>query len=592
MDHMKQHTTPHTSIFTRGFTLIEMIVAVALFSMVITITMPTLIVVMNSAGRAQAVQATVDNVSFAIDAMSSAIRLGSSYYCTSTSYPVSLTLPTGTQDCPSGATTFVFTSALGVRTAYQFNASAGTLDVRTEGVDWVALTSTRVRISDARFIASGSSGFDGAQPEVRFIVRGASRDDTTVPEFYLQTSMEQYVGDQGLIFRKIANGTNGGPTLTNSDKFGTAIATIGDINSDSVADIAVGANGDDTGGTNRGAVYVFRMNTNGTVAASTKIASGVNGGPTLADGDSFGGAVSSVGDLNSDGVSDVVVGAGGNSIYVLLMKSDGTASTTVKIASGVNGGPTLNAGDGFGASITTVGDLNNDGTSDLIVGAPLDDTGGTDRGAVYVLYMRADGAVASSAKIASGVGGGPTLANGDDFGLSVASVGDLNNNGVPDIVVGAPLDNTGGTDRGALYVLYMNANGTVASSVKITSSGNGGPALADSSAFGRSLAGVGDLNRDGIPDLITGFDVNDAGLTSSTGVYLLFMNTNGTVISSVKVAHQTNGGPTLVDGDHFGFSVGSVGDINRDGILDLGAGSYGDDTGGTDRGAVYIMFGK
>lgn len=579
-------------MFKRGFTLIEMIVAVALFSMVITITMPTLIVVMNAAGRAQAVQATVDNVSFALDAMSSAIRLGSSYYCTSTSYPVSLALPTGTQDCSNGATTFVFTSALGVRTAYQFNASAGTLDVRTEGVDWIALTSTRVRISDARFVSSGSAAFDGAQPQVRFTVRGASRDDATSPEFFLQTSMEQYVGDKGLIFRKIANGTNGGPTLTNSDKFGTAIATIGDINSDNVSDIAVGANGDDTGGANRGAVYVLRMNTNGTVAASTKIASGVNGGPTLTDGDSFGGSISNVGDLNSDGVPDVAVGANGNAFYVLFMKSDGTASTTVKIASGVNGGPTLTAGDGFGASITTVGDLNNDGTSDLIVGAPLDDTGGTDRGAVYVLFMRADGTVASYAKIASSVGGGPALTNSDIFGLSVASVGDLNNNGVPDVVVGAPLDNTGGTDRGALYVLYMNVNGTVASSVKITSGGNGGPTLVDSSAFGRSVAGVGDLNRDGVPDLITGYDVNDAGLTTGMGLYLLFMNTNGTVASVTKVSHQTNGGPTLVDGDHFGFSVGSVGDINRDGILDLGAGSYGDDTGGTDRGAAYIMFGK
>ena len=108
-----------------------------------------------------------------------------------------------------------------------------------------------------------------------------------------------------------------------------------------------------------------------------------------------------------------------------------------------------------------------------------DDTGGTYRGAVYVLFMNANGTVKSSQKIASGTGGGPTLANGDHFGSSVASLGDLDGDGVTDLAVGAIGDATGRTNRGAVYVLFMNANGTVKSSQKIASGIGGGPTLAN-----------------------------------------------------------------------------------------------------------------
>ncbi|MGI0011323.1 MAG: integrin alpha, partial [Nitrosopumilaceae archaeon] len=68
-----------------------------------------------------------------------------------------------------------------------------------------------------------------------------------------------------------------------------------------------------------------------------------------------------------------------------------------------------------------------------------------------------DGTVASSKKIASGTNGGPTLANFDEFGISVANIGDLNGNGVTDLAVGAISDDTGGIDRGAAYVLFLTA---------------------------------------------------------------------------------------------------------------------------------------
>ena len=134
----------------------------------------------------------------------------------------------------------------------------------------------------------------------------------------------------------------------------------------------------------------------------------------------------------------------------ITRRSDGTADSAknVKIASGTNGGPTLADVDCFGSSVASLGDLDGDGVTDLAVGAGGDDTGGSDRGAVHVLFMNANGTVKSSVKIASGTNGGPTLADFDHFGSSVASLGDLDGDGVTDLAVGAHGDDTGGVSRG------------------------------------------------------------------------------------------------------------------------------------------------
>ncbi len=94
--------------------------------------------------------------------------------------------------------------------------------------------------------------------------------------------------------------------------------------------------------------------------------------------------------------------------------------------------------------------------SDLAVGADADDTGGNGRGAVHVLFLNPNGTVKQSRKIASSAGGGPTLANYDSFGSSVASLGDLDGDGVTELAVGAERDDFGGNSRGAAYVLFLN----------------------------------------------------------------------------------------------------------------------------------------
>ena len=115
-----------------------------------------------------------------------------------------------------------------------------------------------------------------------------------------------------------------------------------------------------------------------------------------------------------------------------------------------------------------------------------------ERGAVYVLFLNSDGTVKAEQKISDTAGGLiATLEDSDTFGVSVAGLGDLDGDGVTDLAVGAPPDDDGGTDRGAVFVLFLNANGTVKAEQKITDTAGGLVAtLDDGDNFGVSVAGA------------------------------------------------------------------------------------------------------
>ncbi|UCG53332.1 MAG: FG-GAP repeat protein, partial [Candidatus Latescibacterota bacterium] len=193
---------------------------------------------------------------------------------------------------------------------------------------------------------------------------------------------------------------------------------------------------------------------------------------TLADGDYFGTSLAAIGDLNGDGVNDMAVGAIGDdgngsppdadrgAVWVLYLQSDRTVDTWVKIDDFTflvplfDENPLAN-NDSFGYSITQLGDLDGDGVVDLGVGAMGDDTGGADRGAVWLLFLHNDGGVKTYEKITSDNGLGGSLANGDNFGSSLALLGDIDIDGTQDIVVGATGDDSGGDGVGATWTLFL-----------------------------------------------------------------------------------------------------------------------------------------
>jgi hypothetical protein len=157
-------------------------------------------------------------------------------------------------------------------------------------------------------------------------------------------------------------------------------------------------------------------------------------------GDNFGASVRGVGDVNNDGFDDLIVGANRDD-------NNGPSSGSARVFSGADGSIlyTFNgdsAGDQLGGSVSGAGDVNNDGFADFIVGAFGDDNNGSASG---------------SARVFSGVDGAILYAfngdsQGDQFGISVSGAGDVNNDGFDDLIVGAPGDDNKGGESGSARV--------------------------------------------------------------------------------------------------------------------------------------------
>ncbi len=334
------------------------------------------------------------------------------------------------------------------------------------------------------------------------------------------------------------------------------------------------------------------------IAEIIEIRSNSTNGPDLENQDRFGTSVTSIGDLNGDGIPDIAVGAhsddtGGNDkggIHVMFMNRNGSASSITKINSKTVNGPELRESDYFGSSIADIGDLNGDGISDIAVGAYGDDTGSINSGAVHLMFMNSDGSVSRTVVINDNTINGPELRESDYFGAAIAGIGDLNDDNTPDIVVGAHFDDGNGTNRGAAHVMFMNSDGSVSRTVEINDNTINGPDLKDTDHFGSSIASIGDLNGDGISDIVVGAYTDNTGGLQKGAVHVMFMNNNGSVSRTVVINDNTINGPDLIWGDNFGSSVANIGDLNDDGISDIAVGAHGDNTGGDNKGAVHVMF--
>ena len=241
-----------------------------------------------------------------------------------------------------------------------------------------------------------------------------------------------------------------------------------------------------------------------------------------AQGDFSGFSVSNAGDVNGDGLDELIVGAyrgdpNGNReagrSYVVFGKADGSVVNLSAVAAGI-GGFAIDgeaAGDFSGRSVSSAGDVNGDGLDDLIVGAyRRDPNGNRAAGRSYVVFGKADGNAINLSAVASGIGGFAIngQAAGDSSGISVSSAGDVNGDGLDDLIVGAYRANPNGTrtDSGKSYVVFGKADGT-AINLSAVASGIGGFAINGQAANDRSgvsVSSAGDVNGDGLDDLIVG----------------------------------------------------------------------------------------
>jgi hypothetical protein len=454
------------------------------------------------------------------------------------------------------------------------------------------------------------------------------------------------------------------PTAWYDDYFGLSVAGGGDVNSDGFADVVIGAPFDDLYGVDLGVAYVFYGGSTMNAIPDVTLAPALN----ISSGE-YGQLVASAGDVNGDGFADVLVSAPGdgsiflylggtnmNNAYDLIYSgayADGAGDVNgdgySDIVFGGNGEAYICFGgaapdnnpdiiftgetsfDAFGNSVAGAGDINGDGYDDVIIGAFVNDAGGTDAGRAYV-YLGSD--QMDNIKDAILTGAAP----GDWFGLSLAAAGDVNGDGYADLIVGAPRNDTNGSNAGRSYLYTNSLTGTDIPDEFFTGNSN--------DQLGLSVSNVGDVNGDGYDDFIIGASYNDAGGTNAGAAYIYFggtivnnvadvtllgANTEDSFGYSVSAAGDVNGdgyddvivgapffdfltlttvGRAYIfyggssmdntadviltgvgDGDHFGYSVSRAGDVNGDGYGDIIVGSPFSDNGGTNAGRAYIYFG-
>jgi hypothetical protein len=360
-------------------------------------------------------------------------------------------------------------------------------------------------------------------------------------------------------------------------------AALGDLDGDGAGDLALGARTDclDAGG----AVWTVHLDPSAEVVSATRIASGRGGfSGVLAEGDGFGASTAALGDLDLDGVPDLAVGAPGADlggldrgvVWILFLEADGTVRDSVEIGQSMGGfsGPLRNR-DAFGAALSALDDLDQDGVVDLAVGAPRDDDGGTDRGAAWILFLRPDGTVKAERKISQTQGGFPgSIANGDLFGSAVAATGDVDGDLVPDLAVGAPFADTGQPEAGEVWTLLLNADGSVKGATAFDPTLIGHSPREDD-YFGGALAGLGDLDLDGRPDLAVGSPGDDGTFffgDDEGALWMVSLAADGSASSMVRTTQPEAGIARQDRRDGFGALLARLPDFDGDGVEDLGVG--------------------
>jgi hypothetical protein len=418
----------------------------------------------------------------------------------------------------------------------------------------------------------------------------------------------------------IAQGTGGfmlGSSSGSSDTdIGHSVDFVGDVNGDGFDDLLIGAPGDSTVASGVGAAYLVFGTDGPTAFVDLDSLDGSDGTVILGeltfyDTPHAGFVVSGAGDINGDGFEDFVVGAP----YAFNFGVSYTTSGSVYVVFGTDTGlpatldlATLDGSDGFkllgsflddeaGFSADSLGDVNGDGFDDLIVGSP---GYGLDSGAAYVVFGSAAGFAASQAldAITSGTGGFRILGQyaGDQFGVSVAGLGDMNGDGIADFIVGTShADNGGDLNAGRMYVVY-GANGLSSVDLNSVIGGTGGFLIQPETGYqyvGAALSSAGDVNGDGIDDILIGAK-NVYGTDGAA--YVVFGVDGG--VAGIDLADIANGiGGFRITNQDLPFSdtqlgrAVAAGDINGDGFDDIIVGAPYSDEGGLDSGSSFVFFG-
>lgn len=443
--------------------------------------------------------------------------------------------------------------------------------------------------------------------------------NVSLAQFDAQMSLADIDGSNGVVINGVAAG----------HLAGYSVSYAGDVNGDGIDDVIIGAPSVTPGGrTEAGACYVV-FGSDSPLPNPLELSSlnGSNGFVIegVAAFDKLGLSVSDTGDVNGDGLDDVIIGAFAAAVgpsgfagkaYVIFGKNSQSNFnstfdlTTLDGDNGfvINGEASYN---GTGLSVSTAGDINGDGFDDILVGAPYADTmgnGDTNNGRIYVILGNNTGFAAelNVSNISGGDGTTGFVINGvsqDDFaGAEVSNAGDVNNDGFDDIIIGVKdVDyfRFGVEDIGSSYVVFGKDDSLSPFTNPLELSaldGNNGFAILGVDSFdraGKSVSAAGDINGDGIADLLVGASGANPTNSTSTGAGYVVYGKNESFAPVFDLYYLTANHGTVLRGeslnDLLGYSISQAGDLNADGVDDLIVGARGVDSFS---GRSYVVFGN
>ncbi|HKC50816.1 MAG TPA: FG-GAP-like repeat-containing protein, partial [Myxococcota bacterium] len=359
-------------------------------------------------------------------------------------------------------------------------------------------------------------------------------------------------------------------------ELGTAVATAGDTDGDGFSEVLAGVAGHTNGQTNEGLASLYRGTGNppqGSTPWNFIPGNAARAGDSIATAD-----------VNGDARADIIIGAPGfdngftdqGAVFVFNTPQSVLFSapppTTANASRSYFGSTT---GAQLGQSVARAGDINDDGFEDVIAGAP-------GIGHAYLFNGSFGGLPAGATQDLTGPG------SGTRFGQSVTSAGDVNGDGLADVVIGAPLDETSGAlaDEGVARLYLGSGGGQLVPSAWSAHSGQ------STAELGAVVSGVGDVNRDGYSDVLVSapYYFTTAGSFSySIGLVELFRGGSGGLAATP--VWVTTGGGSLLNHNTIGADLGYIGDVDADGFSDfwVSSSSFGRFTSSND---VFVYRGQ